>query len=155
MTMDDACVTALTRAVREADQEFLTVGGSTRHFVRDCLLPALHSNGLAVAVAASSYDDEVRRTMGSGAIPMLAMGLAGECGEVVDLLKKVEYHGRPLDRDALVKEAGDLYWYFTALRLVLGISLDEVMAANVAKLRARYPDGFSIEAAQARKDEVK
>lgn len=100
------------------------------------------------------YEREVLRTAGSRNRLMATMGLAGETGEVVDLVKKVEFHGKPLDRAALVKELGDVLWYLTALRLFEGITLDEVMTTNVAKLRARFPDGFSHAAANARADEV-
>lgn len=80
-----------------------------------------------------------------------ALGLGGEAGEVVDLVKKVLHHGTPLDRDKLIKEMGDVRWYLEYLAATLGITMTEVEVANVAKLRARYPDGFSHEAAN-RKD---
>lgn len=71
-----------------------------------------------------------------------AMGLAGETGEVVDLLKKHHYHGKPLDVDELRKELGDVLWYLTDLCTEHGLTLADVAAANIAKLQRRYPDGF-------------
>lgn len=106
-----------------------------------------------MTMTTAEYEAEVLRTAGSPSRLMATMGLAGETGEVVDLVKKVEFHGKPLDRQALIKELGDVLWYLTALRLFEGITLDEVMATNVAKLRARYPTGFSATAANARADE--
>lgn len=100
------------------------------------------------------YEAEVRRTAGSNSRVMTTLGLAGEVGEVVEVIKKLEFHDKPYDRATLVKELGDVYWYFTALRIFEGISLDEIMETNVAKLRARYPDGFTAHDAQARKDEI-
>lgn len=44
-----------------------------------------------------------------------AMGLAGEAGEVADLLKKVLFHDRELDRDKLIQELGDVRWYLECL----------------------------------------
>jgi NTP pyrophosphatase (non-canonical NTP hydrolase) len=94
-----------------------------------------------------SYQLEVRRT----AVPGLserddlllgAIGLCGESGEAADLVKKHVFHGVPLDRDALIAELGDVLWYLAHLANVVGISLDDVAAANVEKLRRRYPSGF-------------
>lgn len=72
-----------------------------------------------------------------------AMGLAGEAGEAVDYLKKTLYHGHPMDIAVLEKELGDVLWYVATLANTVGLSLESVAAANVAKLKARYPDGFS------------
>ena len=50
----------LTAAVREADQAFERVGGSTRHYVNDCLLPMLEAAGLSVVDTAHLRGLEVR-----------------------------------------------------------------------------------------------
>lgn len=84
-----------------------------------------------------------------------ALGLAGEAGEVADLLKKHVHHHKPLDRSALVKELGDVLWYLAFLCEANGLTLEEVASANAEKLRARYPDGFTTTAANARADEAK
>lgn len=82
------------------------------------------------------------------------LGVAGEAGEVADLIKKWAFHGKPLDQDKLVKEMGDVLWYLSVLAARRGISLEDVARANIAKLRARYPKGFSHAAANARADET-
>lgn len=82
-----------------------------------------------------------------------ALGLAGEAGEVCDLLKKHWGHRKPLDREHLKKELGDVLWYVFALADQFGFTADEVVAANVDKLERRYPTGFSEQAAAARADE--
>jgi NTP pyrophosphatase (non-canonical NTP hydrolase) len=74
-----------------------------------------------------------------------ALGLTGESGEVAEIIKKAFYHGHPLDKDALHKELGDVLWYLAVMADGLGFSLDEIASANIAKLRARYPEGFSQE----------
>lgn len=74
-----------------------------------------------------------------------ALGLAGEAGEVADTIKKHLYHSHPLDHDGMVKELGDCLWYVAGMATVLGITLDEIGARNIDKLRRRYPEGFSIE----------
>jgi NTP pyrophosphatase (non-canonical NTP hydrolase) len=71
-----------------------------------------------------------------------ALGLAGEVGEVVDLIKKDRFQAQPFDRDKLRNEMGDVLWYLTNLATSVGMTLQEVAEANAAKLRKRYPDGF-------------
>jgi len=71
-----------------------------------------------------------------------ALGLAGEAGEVVELIKKHAFHGKPLDLDALRGECGDLAWYLAEVATLAGLDLGDVLEGNVEKLRARYPDGF-------------
>jgi NTP pyrophosphatase (non-canonical NTP hydrolase) len=82
-----------------------------------------------------------------------AIGLAGEAGEVADLVKKGIFHQHGLDRAALVKELGDVLWYVAALCTKLGVSLDDVMQLNIDKLRQRYPEGWSAEASRNRTEE--
>lgn len=84
-----------------------------------------------------------------------AMGLAGEAGEVCDLVKKWQHHRAPRDAAKLRKELGDVLWYLAHACNVMGWRMEDIAAENVAKLRARYPDGFSTEASIAKADEVK
>ena len=72
-----------------------------------------------------------------------ALGLSGEVGEVVELVKKDLYHSRPVDVSALQSEMGDVVFYLAVLAHEYGIDLGEVMAQNVAKLRARHPAGWN------------
>ena len=73
------------------------------------------------------------------------MGLCGEAGEAIDLVKKHLYHGHPLDREALIKELGDIAWYLAETATALNVPLEEVLERNIEKLRRRYPEGFSTE----------
>ncbi|GGO94378.1 nucleoside triphosphate pyrophosphohydrolase family protein [Wenjunlia tyrosinilytica] len=93
------------------------------------------------------YQIETRRTAIHGLserddLLLGAIGLCGEAGEAAELVKKHAFHGEPLDREALAAELGDVLWYLAHLAGVLGISLHDVAAANVEKLRIRYPNGF-------------
>lgn len=65
-----------------------------------------------------------------------ALGLVGETGEVVDLIKKHIGHSHPLDRVKLVKELGDVEWYMEALRQAYRI----VRQANVFSIQIRHKD---------------
>lgn len=78
-----------------------------------------------------------------------ALGLGGEAGEVIDLIKKCAFHNKPLDRDKLISELGDVRWYLEYLCASIYVTMDEVEAKNIQKLQERYPEGFSFEAANA------
>lgn len=70
------------------------------------------------------------------------MGLNGEAGEAIDILKKHLFQGHALDREHLAKELGDAAWYLAVSADALGYPLERVLRMNLDKLRARYPDGF-------------
>lgn len=74
-----------------------------------------------------------------------AMGLSGEAGEFSEHVKKHVFHDHALNSAALSKELGDVLWYVALACEVLGVTMAEVAQANIAKLRARYPEGFSNE----------
>ena len=73
------------------------------------------------------------------------MGLCGEAGEAIDIVKKHLHQGHALDREKLIKELGDIAWYLAETAAALDISLEDVLARNIEKLRSRYPEGFSTE----------
>jgi NTP pyrophosphatase (non-canonical NTP hydrolase) len=103
---------------------------------------------LAVEATASKELDDEEILVNS------ALGLAGESGEIADFIKKYKFHGKPFDRDYVVKELGDILWYVTWMAQTINSSLEEVMLVNMAKLKARYPDGFSTEASENRNTEI-
>jgi NTP pyrophosphatase (non-canonical NTP hydrolase) len=71
------------------------------------------------------------------------LGLAGEVGEVLEPIKKYLYHGKPLpEAEVLIKELGDVLYYASVLANELGITFDVVAETNIAKLKARHPNGF-------------
>lgn len=80
------------------------------------------------------------------------MGLCGEAGEAIDLVKKHLAQGHPLDREKLVKELGDVAWYLAETAYALDVPLEEVLKGNVAKLKERYPQGFETEKSMNRKE---
>lgn len=80
------------------------------------------------------------------------MGLCGEAGEAIDILKKHMYQGHPLDEKHLVKELGDVAWYLAISAYALCYDLDTVLQMNVDKRNERYPDKFNPELSINRKE---
>lgn len=80
------------------------------------------------------------------------MGLCGEAGEAIDILKKARFQGHELDQKHLAKELGDVAWYLAVASFAIDMSLDEIFRENIQKLKERYPDGFSIEKSVERKE---
>ena len=73
------------------------------------------------------------------------LGLAGECGEVCDVLKKALFQGHALVREHMIEELGDCAWYLAEAASGLGVSLEDILLQNIAKLKRRYPAGFDPE----------
>lgn len=73
------------------------------------------------------------------------MGLCGESGEAIDIVKKHLAQGHPLDREKLAKELGDIAWYLAETAHAIGYPLEDILQMNIDKLKARYPEGFSSE----------
>ena len=73
------------------------------------------------------------------------MGLCGEAGEAIDIVKKHLAQGHELDREGLIKELGGVAWYLAETAWALDVPLEAVLQRNLDKLRARYPEGFDSE----------
>ncbi len=73
------------------------------------------------------------------------MGLCGESGEAIDLVKKHLHQGHELDKDKLLKELGDIAWYLAEAAYALDTDLDTIFEGNIEKLKTRYPEGFDSE----------
>lgn len=73
------------------------------------------------------------------------MGLCGESGEAIDIVKKHLHQGHPLDKEKLAKELGDIAWYLAETAWALDIPLERILRSNLEKLQKRYPEGFSSE----------
>jgi NTP pyrophosphatase (non-canonical NTP hydrolase) len=96
------------------------------------------------------YREQVRNGLrvkdGIDPITHCALGLAGEAGEVADLIKKEQYEGQPpLDKEKMLLELGDALWYLSAIADRYDWSLETVATANIGKLAKRHPSrGYSI-----------
>lgn len=96
------------------------------------------------------YVKDVKRTLPKGALlqdnlMQSSLGLAGETGEVIELIKKAMYQGHELDRESMIEELGDTLFYMFALMDSLKITLEEVIYYNIGKRGKRYPNGFDTE----------
>lgn len=79
-----------------------------------------------------------------------ALGLCGESGEVADMIKKHLHQRHSLNAVHMAKELGDVAWYLALGATVIGYDLEDILQANIDKLRARYPDGFDAQRSQHR-----
>lgn len=99
----------------------------------------------------NEYQTLALRTINPG-LPQLEqltnglMGLCGEAGECIDLLKKYRYQGHSdLDVTHLASELGDCAWYLAVSAAVIGYDLEDIFKMNIEKLKKRYPEGFDEE----------
>jgi NTP pyrophosphatase (non-canonical NTP hydrolase) len=81
------------------------------------------------------------------------IGLAGEVGEVAEIVKKWWWHGHDLNRERLISELGDVLWYIALAAESQDISMDGIMKYNISKLKKRYPNGFDPERSKNRDEE--
>lgn len=80
------------------------------------------------------------------------MGLCGESGEVIDLVKKHLHQGHELNKEKILAELGDVCWYIAEIAYALDTDLEDVMKGNIDKLKKRFPSGFSVEDSINRKN---
>jgi NTP pyrophosphatase (non-canonical NTP hydrolase) len=80
------------------------------------------------------------------------MGLNGEAGEVIDMVKKYMYQGHGLSKEEVIDELGDTLWYINLIANSINMSLEDIAKYNIDKLQKRYPKGcFRIEDSVNRK----
>lgn len=85
----------------------------------------------------------------------MAVGVSGESGELLDAVKKHVIYNKPLDRENVIEELGDLEFYMEGLRQGLSITREETLQHNIAKLSKRYSSlSYSDTAAIAREDKA-
>ena len=73
-----------------------------------------------------------------------AVGISAEGGEFMEIVKKMVFQGKPWNadnREHLIIELGDVLWYVAQACMALEVSVDDVVARNVEKLKKRYPGG--------------
>jgi len=103
-------------------------------FQKDCL---------RTANPALSNDDKILNA---------ALGIGGESGEILDLVKKFRYQGHRLNIVKVIEEVGDTLYYLASLCDALGMQLGMCANYNTSKLKIRYPDGFTVKDSVERRD---
>lgn len=83
-----------------------------------------------------------------------SLGMMSEGGEFGDIVKKILFQGKDITpelREKLIKELGDVAWYWVNACTALDISPYEVIQRNMDKLLERFPEGsFSVERSENR-----
>jgi NTP pyrophosphatase (non-canonical NTP hydrolase) len=148
------------------DNTTLTSYQRIEHFEEELMDALMYAQHLKVVMRASLTANDFQRAAmrtasgmnynnagENGLLLNGVMGLNGEAGECIDILKKHIFQGHELDREHLIEELGDVAWYLAVCCEGLGVSLEEVMERNIEKLRARYPEGFDKARSINRNDE--
>lgn len=91
----------------------------------------------------NEYQKAAKRTLygNEQVLTNCALGLAGEAGQVVDLIKNYTFRSKKLDRQELIHEMGDVLWYLSQIAEWADIPFDEVARENITELNHRYPSG--------------
>lgn len=92
---------------------------------------------------------------GNGLLLNGVMGLNGEAGECIDIVKKHIFQGHELDLEHLIEELGDASWYLAICCEAAGVTFGEVLQRNIDKLKKRYPEGFDKARSINREEESK
>lgn len=71
----------------------------------------------------------------------LALGLAGEAGEVANEVKRAFENGKQLDKSKVIDELGDVFWYVTRMADEYNLTLQELASKNYDKLIKRKSNG--------------
>ena len=85
-----------------------------------------------------------------------ALGICAEGGEFTEVVKKIVFQGKPVNKDNIFhmkRELGDIMWYVAQACMALNTDFDEIIEMNVDKLKARYPGGeFDVHYSENRKE---
>lgn len=95
------------------------------------------------ASATTGFEDDIKAAL---------FAMPSRAADVFDTVKKWVLYNKPLDRAALVSALGEFQMVLETIRDHFGITLSEVLAANILKLGVRYSGGYSDAAAQTRAD---
>lgn len=104
--------------------------------------------------AMSQRMNELNETVNISLLMTGAVGLSAEGGELMEIVKKCVFQGKPMDEDTVFhmkRELGDIMWYMAQACIALNVTFEELVEMNVAKLEARYPGGsFNVHSSEVR-----
>lgn len=104
----------------------------------------------------ADYQDDAMRTAKEGGLKFnlihASMGISGEAGEFADCIKKHIIYNQSLDIENACEELGDLMWFIALASETLGVSMVDIAAHNIDKLKKRYPEKYSDYHAEKRLD---
>ena len=116
----------------------------------------MHSAYPFSSAGINSYGNEER--LRAIRINHAVIGLIGELGEIASVLQKWIYYGKPFTVEEIqakfADEGGDCQWYLALLFDVIGVPMEKILDANIAKLAVRYPEKFTELAAEIRDREA-
>ena len=78
------------------------------------------------------------------------IGIATEAGELLDMLMDAVNENGAIDVVNIREEIGDVFWYAALLLNAVGSDFEEAQRRNIEKLRHRFPNKFTEEAANVR-----
>lgn len=162
------CIDNMKHMIAQADQEIRQLLSYNSPFEKEMMQVYLDTfsperaraehERLMGTVTANSYQKLAMATLNpklkdKDVLINSVMGLCGESGEVIDIVKKWLSQGHELDKEKLKLELGDVAWYLAEAATALDMKLEDVFQANLDKLAKRYPDGFDSKRSTERKAE--
>ena len=84
-----------------------------------------------------------------------SIGMQAESGEFSEIIKKIIFQGKEFnegERFHLMRELGDVLWYWVQGCKALGYTPQQVMEENIKKLESRYPNGFEVVRSEVRQE---
>lgn len=140
-TLEENITLTNVQRIEHAQEELVDALQYLEH-LKQTQADKLTANDYQRAALRTVSEESRHKYDGAGLLLDAVMGLNGEAGEVIDHVKKVLFQGHELDRLHVVEELGDVAWYLAVCAEAVGVTLEEVLQANITKLKARYPDGF-------------
>lgn len=140
-TLEENTTLTTEQRIEHAQEELVDALQYLEH-LKQAKTDKLTANDYQRAALRTASEENQDKFDGNGPLLDAALGLGGEAGECLDIVKKHLFQGHELDLQGLLEELGDVAWYLAIFCDALGFTLETVMQMNIDKLRKRYPDGF-------------